>query len=164
MQAQIRFRRDLEMSRVKCRKFQSSFLCIIYKSSSIPSIPASWASSSSTRPALLPPRMPRGYSFTHRWTSRVTYSDSNVNTVGTVTIDGSHLFSESARYKRDVPIVVSYYYLNEPEPPTDSTPTSEETEPAVYSADEESIKQLAEDKIGFEYNDLSVSWDDFDEA
>ena len=33
-------------------------MCIIYKSNSTPSTPASWASSISTRAAHLPPRMP----------------------------------------------------------------------------------------------------------
>ena len=47
-------------------------MCIIYKSNSTPSIPASKASSISTRPAHLPPRMPCGYSFTHRWTCSVS--------------------------------------------------------------------------------------------
>ena len=94
----------------------------------------------------------------------LTYSDSKVDTVGTVTIDGDHLFSKSARYDKDVPIVVSYYYMNEPEPSADPTPASEESEPKAYTADEASIRQLAEDKFGFEYSGLSVSWDDFDEA
>ena len=43
-----------KMSRVKCRKIQSTFLCNIYKINSTPLTHASWASSSSNRPAERP--------------------------------------------------------------------------------------------------------------
>ena len=56
------------MSKVKCRKIQASFLYNIYKNIS-------------TCPAHLPPRMPRGYSFTHRWTSSVSASVIPVKSV-----------------------------------------------------------------------------------
>ena len=56
-------------------------MCIIYKSNSTPSIPALWASSNSTRLAHLPPRMPRGYLFTLRWTCSVSSSVIPVKSV-----------------------------------------------------------------------------------
>lgn len=95
-----------------------------------------------------------------------TLSDGENGTVGTVTIDGSHLFRKLDKHAPDVPVVVSYYELeeNEPETPPEDTTEPEPPAPVTYTADAASIQQLASDKFGFEYDGLSVEWDDFDSA
>ena len=50
-----------------------------------------WASSSSTRPAHLPPRMPRGYLFTYRWICSVSSSVIPVKSIPFGTLRRLHL-------------------------------------------------------------------------
>jgi hypothetical protein len=98
----------------------------------------------------------------------LTYSETKDGTVGTVTIDGSTLFLDGSTYSPDVPVVVKYYALleeTEPDTSEEETPQAAETESEpIYTADASSIKQLAEDKFSFDYADLTVEWDDTDEA
>lgn len=95
----------------------------------------------------------------------LSYSEHKDGTVGTITVDGDYLFRELDRYDADVPVVISYYKLEEPETPVeDDISEPDNTTAPIYTADAESIKQLAEAKFAFEYDSLSVVWDDFDNA
>ena len=93
--------------------------------------------------------------------------DSKDGVVCAVTVDGSHLFREHEQHAFDVPIVVTYFVLEEKElveevPPEEDASEPEPPAPTVYTADAASVQQLAVDKFGFDYTDLSVVWDDFD--
>lgn len=95
----------------------------------------------------------------------LSYSEHKDGTVGTITVNGDHLFRKLDKYVSDVPVVISYYELKEHETPTDDTTAEpDDTTPPVYTADAASIQQLAEAKFAFDYDSLSVKWDDFDSA
>lgn len=95
----------------------------------------------------------------------LSYSEHKDGTVGTITVNGDHLFGELDKYAADVPVIISYYELKEQEAPTeDNTTEPDDVAPLVYTADVASIQQLAEAKFAFDYDSLSVEWDDFDSA
>lgn len=100
----------------------------------------------------------------------LTYSESKAGTVGTITIDGDNLFRKDDIYEYDVTVVVSYYEMSENKPQETSAPQTTTTSEAVtidpkeYTADAGSIEQLAKDVFGFNYDELTVEYDDFDEA
>nr|WP_297704033.1 hypothetical protein [uncultured Butyrivibrio sp.] len=111
--------------------------------------------------------------FTNITTEEIsTTSEDKENVVTMVSVDGSQLFSKGKKYNTDVPVVITYYALKDTEvkeetASEDNEPKTEEsTQPVMenYSADAESLKKLAEDLFKFEYSDLDVTFDDFDEA
>lgn len=95
----------------------------------------------------------------------------NANQVISVKIGSNTMYNTANSWKSDVPIVIKYYEFSgdtetvpTPEPESAPEPASEPSGEVVYTADVDSIRQLAEDKFQFDYDNLEVSYDDFDEA
>lgn len=75
----------------------------------------------------------------------LTFSESKEYTVGSVTIDGNHTFRKGTVYEATVPVVVSYYKMQEQEDPDDTSlpteGTTATTEPTAENTQPESISQ-----------------------
>lgn len=91
-----------------------------------------------------------------------TDRESDSGRVFSISIDGDAYFSETSQFPADAPIVLKYYtFVSEP---VASTPEPDPEPTPIYFADEESLRLLSESLFGFEYSDLSVFYDEIDEA
>lgn len=100
--------------------------------------------------------------------SSVSFNDGSVIRVK---IGSNSAYNTSNAWKPDVKIVIEYYEYTgekkaelEPEKPEEEEPTGQTEAEKVYTADEGSLEEMARDLFSFEYEELSVSFDDFDEA
>lgn len=77
----------------------------------------------------------------------LTFSESKEYTVGGVTIDGNHTFRKGAVYEATVPVIVSYYKMQEQEEPsTDTQPSTSGTD-ATDSTQADPIPQEEMDAL-----------------
>ena len=94
--------------------------------------------------------------------------------IASIKIDGRNTFTKLTAYDKQAPVVIKYYELEAKEEsadvPDNNDGNTEETETAAgnektYSADADSIKEMASDLFDFNYDGLEVSYDaDIDEA
>lgn len=93
----------------------------------------------------------------------LTYSEDKVGTVGTVTINGDHLFKKLDKYSADAPVVVSYYAMQEQTEPDPVEPAdTSAARDAAWAVDQQfsSIRTAMEGEYNAFVSTVHASSDD----
>jgi hypothetical protein len=103
--------------------------------------------------------------------SNITTEEENTTiqtldgTIKSIKVNGSSVFLKGNKYAPDVAIEITYSRFQEKEEEKETQQEEvQQEEEITYSADADSIERMAKDLFDFEYEELSVSYDDFDEA